>query len=158
MAPILNTTGGVALFDVAVHLNLGDTMLWAATARLVSEFHHSAKVVCALSQYGIRETMRFPKCDVQQTVASIGDGGVVLIAPGGNWGDLWPVQKKRVQYLQAMSKLAQNSTRKFKVSLSFNENTVWIACMVWLQNQLQNVFFMRQHGLSQRVGAVSCQL
>lgn len=96
-----NATGGVALYDVAEHYNLGDSLIWAAAARLVAELHHSTKVVCAGSQNGSPDG--FPMCDVQQTVKAIGKGGVILLSGGGNWGDLWrQVHTSRVGYLQEM--------------------------------------------------------
>lgn len=94
LAPFLQnrTTGGVALYDVALHKNLGDAVLWAAAAKLVPSFHESVKYMCAQSQFpgkGAEARKHFPKCNVKAMLKAIGPNGVVLLAPGGNWGDLW---------------------------------------------------------------------
>lgn len=108
LAPFLSnrTSGGVALFDVALHKNLGDAVLWASAARLVPEFHQALKYVCALSQYpgkGQEARALFPRCSVKAMLKALGPGGVVLLAPGGNWGDLWWfVHSQRLQYLREM--------------------------------------------------------
>lgn len=111
-----HATGGVALYDVALHPNLGDGVLWAAAARLVPEFHKSTKVVCALGQFRDNESRKhFPKCDVNHTLQTIGDGGVILLHPGGNWGTLWlEPHEPRVKYLAEMGEYFRQGAR-FKV-------------------------------------------
>jgi len=109
LAPFLQnrTRGGIALYDVALHKNLGDAVLWAAAARLVPSFHNSVKYVCAQSQYpgrGAEARKHFPQCNVGKMLEAIGPDGVVLLAPGGNWGDLWWfVHSQRLKYLQEMA-------------------------------------------------------
>lgn len=124
LAPFLEnrTSGGVALYDVALHKNLGDAVLWAAAARLVPSFHESVKYVCAQSQFpgkaaaAASARKHFPKCNVQAMLKAIGANGVVLLAPGGNWGDLWWfVHSQRLGYLQEMTQAAMDGT-PFKVS------------------------------------------
>lgn len=128
LAPFLHnrTRGGIALFDVALHKNLGDAVLWAAAARLVPTFHESVKYVCAQSQFpgrGAEARKAFPKCNVKAMLKAIGREGVVLLAPGGNWGDLWWfVHSQRLQYLKEMAAESRNTGAPFKVC--------WIAVTV----------------------------
>lgn len=129
MAPFLanRAAGGIALYDVALHNNLGDAMLWAAAARLVPTFHNAVKYVCAQAQLPGRNSQalkHFPKCNIKKMMHAIGRDGVVMLSPGGNWGDLWwPVHSQRLQYLQAMAAQVKAvpvkgapSSKKLKVS------------------------------------------
>lgn len=124
LAPFLHnrSQGGIALYDVALHKNLGDAVLWAAAARLVPTFHQSIKYVCAQSQYpgGGRSAQAarkvFPRCNVQHMLKAIGPGGVVLLAPGGNWGDLWWfVHSQRLKYLLNMAAVVKGGATPFQV-------------------------------------------
>jgi exopolysaccharide biosynthesis predicted pyruvyltransferase EpsI len=136
LAPFLQnrTTGGVALYDVALHKNLGDAVLWAAAAKLVPSFHESVKYVCAQSQFpgkGAEARKHFPKCNVKAMLKAIGPNGVVLLAPGGNWGDLWWfVHSQRLGYLKEMTEAAATSGMPFKVRTG-QAGTVQRPCIVW---------------------------
>jgi hypothetical protein len=49
---------------------------------------------------------------------AIGREGVVLLAPGGNWGDLWWfVHSQRLQYLKDMAAESRNTGAPFQVCL-----------------------------------------
>jgi exopolysaccharide biosynthesis predicted pyruvyltransferase EpsI len=135
LAPFLHnrSSGGVALFDVALHKNLGDAVLWAAAARLVPSFHESVKYVCAQTQYPgkvnkLEARRAFPKCNTKHMMRAIGPKGVVLLAPGGNWGDLWwTVHGQRLKYLPeiaAASRAAGSAVQLVQLpqSLTFTTN------------------------------------
>lgn len=124
LAPFLanRTAGRVALFDVALHRNLGDAVLWAAAARLVPSFHESVQYMCAQSQFpgggSIASEARkaFPRCNITGMLEAIGQDGVVLLAPGGNWGDLWwAVHSQRLQYLKDLAAQARSSGAALQV-------------------------------------------
>eukprot|EP00775_Hariotina_reticulata_P003296 gene3296-3572_t len=100
----LKATDGVALWDVAMHNNLGDNFLWAGSATLSTRFHRPPKYICAMTQRGswqIDNNKEFLKCDDGAMLKAIGPNGLVLLHLGGNFGDLERgVQVRRLQYLK----------------------------------------------------------
>lgn len=132
MAPYLrDVKGEIALYDVAIHNNLGDPIWFAAAARLVAEFHRSTTIICAETQFqdhGSHDrTSRkhFPHCSVADTIEAIGQDGVILLQAGGNWGDLWwSIQAGRNRYLEKMGQFVKNGTAKFQVRAQFLDEGV----------------------------------
>lgn len=118
LAPFLaGAKGEIALYDVAIHNNLGDPVMWSAAARLIGEFHRLAKVVCAVTQFHGWESMRhFPMCNLEQTIQTVGNGGVIFLHSGGNWGTVWyAVHEARMKYLGKMAQYVKNGTANFRV-------------------------------------------
>eukprot|EP00210_Caulerpa_lentillifera_P002010 g1927.t1 len=94
----------VALIDVALHINIGDTLLWRAAVHLASLFGHSIQYICYWSQTSGKDSEIFPKCTVNETVESVEEGGLVLYQGGGNWGDLYRhVQDYRMDFFQELN-------------------------------------------------------
>eukprot|EP00775_Hariotina_reticulata_P009646 gene9646-9806_t len=88
----LKSTDGVALYDVVLHRNLGDSFLWAGSSLLSTRFHRPPKYICAIHQKGgwnVTDDLEFPMCNDEAMLEAIGPNGLVLLHPGGNFGDLW---------------------------------------------------------------------
>jgi hypothetical protein len=56
---------------------------------------------------------------------AIGQDGVVLLAPGGNWGDLWWfVHSQRLKYLKELGAEASSSGAALQVCVVANVSTL----------------------------------
>src|SRR5262245_47802474 len=64
-------------FDVPVHHNVGDLLIYAGTEAL-------------LARFGWRVTHRFSVFDYSHFLDAVTDEHVLLLHGGGNMGDLWP--------------------------------------------------------------------
>lgn len=113
--PFFENATGIALIDVALHVNLGDSILMRAAIHLASLFGHSVHYVCAGSQdSNFDET--FPRCDMEKLIEVVKNNGLVMYHAGGNWGDLYRhVQKYRLQFLKRLGTAYQTKNTTFKV-------------------------------------------
>ena len=110
--PFFEGVNRVILMDVALHGNLGDSVLWRAALHLATLLGHSVNLICAGSQKapGIYSTIdQFPDCSLSDIVDLVKDKGLVLYNGGGNWGTLYrDIQEYRMRVMQY---LASNYTR-----------------------------------------------
>ena len=118
--PLFTNVERIILMDVALHTNMGDSVLWRAAIHLASLYGHSINHVCAASQaandlYGTMS--QFPHCDLANIINLVKDNGLVLYHAGGNWGNLYRfVQKYRMKALQVFSYNSEKPGYNFKVA------------------------------------------
>lgn len=77
LAGIVPPEAPIIYFDVPVHHNLGDLLIYAGTEALMARF-------------GRRITHRFSVLDYRHFLDAVTDRHVLLLHGGGNMGDLWP--------------------------------------------------------------------
>jgi len=101
--PFFKNVSGIALIDVALHFNLGDTVLWRAAIHLATLFGHTVDYVCAASQESSGALRYFPHCDKYRIMSLVKNNGLVMYHAGGNWGDLYRfVQDYRLRILKIL--------------------------------------------------------
>lgn len=88
LRPMLAGVSRVALLDVPTHQNVGDSAIYLGTLALLRRAAITLCYACSVETYSRRALAR-----------RLGDG-TILLAGGGNLGDLWPVhQQLREQVL-----------------------------------------------------------
>lgn len=82
LRPLLEGVPRVALLDVPTHQNVGDSAIYLGTLALLRRAGVRVCYTCSLETYA------------QDTLArELGDGAI-LLAGGGNLGDLWPLHQQ----------------------------------------------------------------
>ena len=149
--PLLADVERVILMDVALHTNMGDSILWRAAVHLASLHRHSVNHVCVASQganhlYGTMP--QFPYCDLTKILDLVKDKGLVLYQAGGNWGNLYRfVQKYRMKAIQVFGYGSEKPGYNFKVAqlpqtiYYKDEDDVSVDVDDFLMNNLQPNFF-----------------
>lgn len=114
--PFFENVSKVVLYDVALHKNLGDTVLWRAAIHLVTLFGRTVDYVCAASQRKYKHLEGFPRCKTEHVVQLVKDNGLVMYHAGGNWGNLYRrVQLYRMRVLRRFGHAFRAENTTFKV-------------------------------------------
>jgi exopolysaccharide biosynthesis predicted pyruvyltransferase EpsI len=119
------TPNGIALVGVSMGSNLGDSALWAAADRMIQAFNPPAKYVCSFFGEGSffpgedKEIVTIPKCNETEMRQVVGPSALVLLQPGGNWGDLWRHEHTaRNDFLLQLAEVVRKGDASYKVSSS----------------------------------------
>eukprot|EP00210_Caulerpa_lentillifera_P006565 g6270.t1 len=114
--PFFENVKSIALIDVALHFNLGDSVLWRAAIHLATLFGHNIDYLCAESQRAPGPLKRFPHCNTTEIIHAVGSNGLVMYHAGGNWGDLYRfIQRYRMQVLKDLGDAYSAEAAPFKV-------------------------------------------
>eukprot|EP00210_Caulerpa_lentillifera_P007693 g7344.t1 len=114
--PFFENVSDIALIDVALHYNLGDSILWRASIHLASLFGHSVDYVCAKSQAMWDYLDTFPRCDMHKLIRLTKRDGLIMYAAGGNWGNLYKfIQDYRLSVFRTLGKYYRLTNATYKV-------------------------------------------
>lgn len=114
--PLFDNVTKVALIDVALHTNLGDSILWRSAIHIATWFGHTVDYVCAASQAIGGNLATFPRCDMNTLASLTRNRGLIMYHAGGNWGDLYRfVQDYRMKTLWTLSSVYRSNQATFKV-------------------------------------------
>eukprot|EP00210_Caulerpa_lentillifera_P007438 g7108.t1 len=114
--PFFENVKSIALIDVALHFNLGDSILWRAAVHLATLFGHNIAYLCSESQRGGAFLKRFPHCNTTEIIHAVGNHGLVMYQGGGNWGNLYrPIQGYRMKVLRELGDAYSAEIAPFKV-------------------------------------------
>jgi len=114
--PFFENVTKIALVDVALHRNLGDSILWRAAIHLATLFGHTVDYVCASSQGAHGPLDSFPQCDMKTLIEMTKDDGLVMYAAGGNWGNLYRfIQDYRLHVLKTLGDAYRAANATYKV-------------------------------------------
>eukprot|EP00210_Caulerpa_lentillifera_P004921 g4696.t1 len=114
--PFFENVRAIALVDVALHDNMGDSILWRAAIHLSTIFGHTVNYVCTGSQKAGGHLKSFPQCNTTKLINFMENRGLVMYHGGGNWGDLYrPIQEYRMQMLKELGDAYNTTQANFKV-------------------------------------------
>ncbi len=102
----------IIYFDVPVHHNLGDLLIYAGTEAL-------------LARFGWHITHRFSVLDYRHFLDAVTDRHVLLLHGGGNMGDLWPGHEPMRQDLL---RRFRNKTVVLPQTIHFQDRAAAAAC------------------------------
>eukprot|EP00210_Caulerpa_lentillifera_P007691 g7342.t1 len=114
--PFFENVTQIALIDVALHGNLGDSILWRAAIHIATWFGHTVDYVCASSQAISGHLRNFPRCNMDRLIKLTKKDGLIMYAAGGNWGNLYRfVQNYRIEVFAKLATAYRSRNATFKV-------------------------------------------
>jgi len=107
-----NETGPIVLWNPSTGPNIGDNLIGFGEKMLLERVSHKELSMCCANACGRKErtlhntTAHPTRCDAtffSKSGFGKGQGGAVVLQGGGNWGDLYPTQEKRLKVLHMLA-------------------------------------------------------